>query len=110
MADKKNKNATATATKKVLTKDQLISNLSVTTGLTKVQVNKVIESLSQQALSTLQTTGSFTLPGMGKLMTATRPLRQVRNPRTGEKIFQKEKRVVKFRPSLSFRESVAKSL
>ncbi|MCK4857765.1 MAG: HU family DNA-binding protein [candidate division Zixibacteria bacterium] len=82
---------------KPLTKAQLISVLSEKSGMTKIDVNKFLDTLHKTAVTETKKAGQFTLPGFGKLVKSHRKARMGRNPQTGEQIKIGAKTVVKFR-------------
>ncbi len=83
--------------KKPLTKAQLVSELSEKQEMTKKDVNAFLDTLCDIAFKETKKKGSFTLPGIGKLVLVKRKARKGRNPLTGEEIQIKAKTVVKFR-------------
>lgn len=82
---------------KPLTKAQLVAAMSDKTGMTKVDVNKFLDTLHKTAVNETKKSGQFTLPGFGKLVKSHRKARTGRNPQTGEAIKIPAKTVVKFR-------------
>ena len=84
---------------KPLTKAQLVSALSEKSGMTKVDVNKFLDTLQKTAVSETKKNGQFTLPGFGKLVKSHRKARTGRNPQTGEDLMLGARRVVSFKCS-----------
>lgn len=82
---------------KPITKAQLVTELSEKLGLAKKDVNSFLDTLNTIAYNETKKKGSFTLPGVGKLVLVKRKARKGRNPATGEEINIKAKTVVKFR-------------
>jgi DNA-binding protein HU-beta len=82
---------------KPMTKAQILGELADTLEMTKKDVNGFIETLTELAYKETKKKGSFTLPGIGKLVLQKRKARMGRNPQTGEEIKIKAKTVVKFR-------------
>jgi len=82
---------------KPLTKAQLVTTLSENLDITKKDVNNFLDTLNAIAYKETKKKGSFTLPGLGKLVLVKRKARMGRNPATGETIKIKAKTVVKFR-------------
>ena len=82
-----------------LTKSQIASSIAETLGISKADANRYLESFAALACSEAKNNGSFTLPGLGKLVLVDRKARQGRNPQTGEVIQIPAKKVVKFRVS-----------
>lgn len=88
-----------------LTKSQILDNLaSAAEGLTKKQVNGVLDSLV--ALAYKEAKNSFTIPGLGKLVLVKRAARMGRNPATGETIKIPAKTVLKFRVAKAAKDAV----
>lgn len=81
-----------------MTKSQIMAHLSKKTGLSKKQVNQVVEELVK--LSYKEARNSFTIPGLGKLVLVTRPARQMVmrfGAKAGQTVQVPAKKVVKFR-------------
>ena len=89
-----------------LTKSQIASSIAETLGISKSDANRYLESFASLACSEAKNNGSFTLPGLGKLVLVDRKARQGRNPQTGEVIQIPAKKVVKFRVSKACKDSV----
>ena len=84
---------------KPLTKAQVVTTLSEKLDITKKDVNNFLDTLNAIAYKETKKNGSFTLPGLGKLVLVKRKARMGRNPATGETIKIKAKTVVKIRVS-----------
>ena len=69
-----------TALKEAYTKTQLLSEIADNTGLTKKQVNDVLEELSVviERHVKKRAVGNFTLPGLLKIKTVKKPARKAR--------------------------------
>jgi len=91
---------------KPLTKAQLVTMMADKTGMTKVDVNKFLDTLQKTAVAETKKSGQFTLPGFGKLVKAHRKARMGRNPQTGEKIKIAPKTVVKFRVAKACKDAI----
>ncbi|NOZ87690.1 MAG: HU family DNA-binding protein [Deltaproteobacteria bacterium] len=87
------------AEKKPMTKTQIVKTLSEQLDLPKKQVNQFLETFTNLAVKETKKVGSFTIPGIGKLVKAKRKARMGMNPATGEKIRIPAKTVVKMRLS-----------
>jgi len=80
-----------------LSKAQLTAKLAESTGLTKKQVNDVLDDLNDVIAGHLKNrggAGSFTLPGLFKITTKHKPATKARkgtNPFTGEEVMLKAK-------------------
>ena len=82
---------------KMMTKSQITTALAEKCGCTKKQIKVLLEALAELAYK--QAKNGFPIPGLGKLVLVNRKARVGRNPRTGEPIQIKAKRVVRFRVS-----------
>lgn len=91
---------------KPMTKAQLVTELAEKLDTTKNDVNNFIDALTTIAYSETKKKGSFTLPGMGKLVLVKRKARMGRNPATGETIKIKAKTVVKFRVAKACKDTI----
>jgi len=89
---------------KAMTKAQIVAELAKKTGLTKKDVQAVLEQ--QAALAYKQARNGFTVPGIGKLVVVRRKARMGRNPATGEKIRIPAKRALKFRIAKAAKDAV----
>lgn len=78
------------------TKKEIVDALARKTNLSKTSVTLVLDALPSVVSDALIAEGNITLPGIGKLKTATRAARTGRNPRTGEVVNTPAKVVVKF--------------
>ena len=91
---------------KPMTKAQLVTELAEKLDTTKNDVNNFMDALTTIAYSETKKKGSFTLPGMGKLVLVKRKARMGRNPATGETIKIKAKTVVKFRVAKACKDTI----
>jgi len=98
---------------KPITKAQLVTELAEKLGTTKNDVNSFMDALTTIAYRETKKKGSFTLPGVGKLVLVKRkarmgrnPARMGRNPATGETIKIKAKTVVKFRVAKACKDTI----
>ena len=105
----------APAIKAKMTKSQIVASLADSTGLTKKQVNAVMdeyEVLIERSLKK-RSIGEFTIPGMMKVVTVKKPAKKARkgiNPFTGEQTTFKAKPAstgVKVRPLKKLKEFAA---
>src|SRR4030042_5900516 len=83
--------------KKPMTKSQIVSHFAAKFELTKKTASEIIDEVTALAVSETKKVGSFTLPGIGKLVLVKRKARMGRNPATGEAIKIPAKTVVKMR-------------
>jgi len=80
------------------TKSQIVSDLAENTGLTKTQVNSVLDELAIVIERHVKksSVGEFALPGLLKIKTVKKPARKARK---GVNPFTKEETVFKARPA-----------
>ena len=83
--------------KKPMTKSQIVSYFAGKFELTKRIASEIIDEVAALATSETKKAGSFTLPGIGKLVLVKRKARMGRNPATGATIKIPAKTVVKMR-------------
>ncbi len=107
------KKVTAIQTK--MTKSQIVASLAESTGLTKKQVSSVMDEYDTLVHRSIKkrSVGEFTVPGMLKITTVSKPARKARkgiNPFTGEETMFKAKPAsiaVKVRPLKKLKEFAA---
>ena len=92
--------------KKPMTKSQIVSHLAGKFELTKKTASGIIEEVAALAVSETKKTGSFALPGIGKLVLVKRKARMGRNPATGEPMKIPAKTVVKMRVAKVAKEAI----
>ena len=104
-----------TALQSKMTKSQILASLAESTGLTKKQVGSVLEEYDTLVHRSIKkrSVGEFTMPGMLKITTVSKPARKARkgiNPFTGEETMFKAKPAsiaVKVRPLKKLKEFAA---
>jgi DNA-binding protein HU-beta len=74
--------------------------------LIKSTANAVMDELANLTISETKQTGSFTLPGIGKLVLSKGNARTGRNPQTGEPLKIPAKTVIKMRMAKAFKDAV----
>jgi DNA-binding protein HU-beta len=74
------------------------------TDVSKKQALAVMDALTQLAYK--EAKNKFTVPGLGKIVLRNQKERMGRNPKTGEPIKIKAKRVVKFRVAKAAKEAI----
>ena len=89
-----------------MTKSQVLTALSETTGLSKKEVGEFLEKMVELAYKEVKGSGEFVVPGIGKLVKVNRKARMGRNPATGEEIHIPAKTVVKFRVAKAAKDAV----
>jgi DNA-binding protein HU-beta len=92
--------------KKLMTKPQIISHFAKKFELTRKTASGIIEEVAALAISETKKVGSFTLPGIGKLVLVRRKARMGRNPATGKAIKIPAKTVVKMRFAKAAKEAI----
>ena len=92
--------------KKPMTKSQTVSHFAKKFELSKRMASGIIDEVAALAVSETKKTGSFTLPGIGKLVLVKRKARMGRNPATGEAIKIPAKTVVKMRVAKAAKEAI----
>jgi DNA-binding protein HU-beta len=92
--------------KKPMTKAQIVSLFAKKFDLSKKTASGIIDEVAALAVSETKKTGSFTLPGIGKLVLAKRKARMGRNPATGATIKIPAKTVVKMRIAKAAKEAI----
>lgn len=66
-----------------MSKQTLIDEISARTGITKITVIEVLESMAETAKAAVKSGTEMTLPGIGKITTRQQAARTGRNPATG---------------------------
>lgn len=100
------KAATLPAAKK-MSKTELMRTMGEKLSMPAKQLTTFFDLLVETAVQQTQSTGEFTIPGLGKLVKAERKERMGRNPATGEAIKIAAKTDVKFRVAKNIKESIA---
>jgi len=91
---------------KQMTKSQFSTHLAEKFTLSKKAANEILDEIAAVALAQTKKTGSFVIPGIGKLVKASRKARKGRNPATGETIKIPAKTVVKFRVAKAAKDAI----
>jgi DNA-binding protein HU-beta len=91
---------------KPMTKAQIVSHFAEKFELSKKTSGMIMEEMAALAVSETRKTGSFTVPGIGKLVLAKRKARMGRNPATGKAIKIPAKTVVKMRVGKAAKEAI----
>lgn len=82
-----------------MNKAQLIDAIASGANMTKTDASKALGSMMGAVTNSLKKGDRVSFPGFGTFSVSDRKARQGRNPRTGEVITIKAKKVVKFKPS-----------
>ncbi len=92
--------------KKSMTKSQIVSHFAKKFELTRKNASGIIEEVASLAVSETKKTGSFTLPGIGKLVLVKRKARMGRNPQTGKAIKIPARTVVRMKVAKAAKEAI----
>ncbi len=92
--------------KKPMTKSQIVSHFAGKFEFSKKTASEILDEVASLAVSETRKTGSFTLPGIGKLVLSKRKARMGRNPATGEPIRIPAKTVVKMRVAKAAKDAI----
>lgn len=84
-----------------LCKQDLITTMTMATGITKDQANSALNATIRSIADTLIKGGRADIHGLGVFATVQHKAKKGRNPKTGEPITIPEKKRVKFRPAKS---------
>lgn len=82
-----------------MNKAQLIDAIASKTSMTKADSGKALGALTDALTDSMKKGDRISFPGFGTFSVVERKARTGRNPRTGEAITIKAKKVVKFKPS-----------
>ena len=89
-----------------LTKSQISSALAEKLGISKADATRFMESFAELACSEAKASGTFTVPGLGKLVLVDRKARQGRNPQTGAEIQIAAAHVPSFKAGKALKDAV----
>ena len=89
---------------KAMTKSQVMASVAEAAEISKKQAVAAVEALV--ALAYKNAKNGFPLPGLGKMVLVNRAARMGRNPKTGEPIQIKAKKVVKFRVAKAAKDAI----
>ena len=89
-----------------MNKADLIAKVADEIGITKTQANAAIDVLTESITKTLKGGGKVMLVGFGTFSVSKRSARNGRNPKTGETIKIKAKKVVKFRVAKAAKDAI----
>ena len=92
--------------KKPMTKAQIVTHFAKKFELSKKASAAILDEIAALAAAETKKTGSFTVPGIGKLVLVKRKARMGRNPATGAEIKIPAKTVVKMRIAKAAKEAV----
>jgi DNA-binding protein HU-beta len=92
--------------KKPMTKSQIVSYFAGKFEVSKKTAAALIDEVAALAVSETKKAGSFTVPGIGKLVLVKRKARLGRNPATGAEIKIPAKTVVKMRVAKAAKDAI----
>jgi DNA-binding protein HU-beta len=82
-----------------MNKAELVDAIAKEAGVTKVDSKKALDAFTKTVAKSLKKGDKVALVGFGTFSVSSRKARTGRNPRTGEEIKIKAKKVAKFKPS-----------
>ena len=91
-------------------KQNIVDNVSANTGLTKVEVEAVLNESFSQIINALSKNERIELRGFGTFAVRHRMPKKARNPATGDPVYLAERYVPTFKPSKLMKKSVNDSL
>lgn len=89
-----------------MNKAELIAAIAEEAGISKVQANTAIDAFTDSIQKTLKKGDKVTLVGFGTFSVTKRKARKGRNPKTGEAIKIKAKKVARFKPGKALSEKI----
>lgn len=89
-----------------MNKSELIDAIASGSGVTKADVNRVLETFMTTVTDALKSGDQVTLPNFVTFSTGNRSARTGRNPQTGATIQIKASRVAKFKAGKALKEAV----
>ena len=92
--------------KKPMTKSQIVGYFAKKFEVSKKMALAMIDEVAALAVAETKKSGSFVVPGIGKLVKVNRKARMGRNPATGEAIKIPAKTVVKMRVAKACKECI----
>ena len=91
-------------------KQDIVDNVANATGLTKVEVEAVLNESFSEIIKALSNTEKIELRGFGTFSAKHRLPKKARNPKTGDPIFLPERYVPVFKPSKLMKKTVNEKL
>jgi DNA-binding protein HU-beta len=89
-----------------MTKQELIKVIANSAEITLKAAEKAVNTLTDLLVDEVKTEGRFVLAGVGVFALVTRAAKEGRDPRDGSPIQIPEKKAVKFKPAVSFKEAL----
>lgn len=91
-----------------MNKAELIEAVSKKTGITKTDVTKILNAITETVIGTVKKGNKVTLIGFGTFEARKRSARTGRNPQTGKEIKIKACKAPAFKAGKAFKEAVNK--
>ncbi len=91
-------------------KQDIVDNVANATGLTKVEVEAVLNESFSEIITALSNNEKIELRGFGTFSAKHRLPKKARNPKTGDPIFLPERYVPVFKPSKLMKKTVNEKL
>jgi nucleoid DNA-binding protein len=92
-----------------VTKKEIVKTISDETGLTQLEIKRIVQRTFDAIIDTLVKEGRVELRNFGVFQVRPRAARKARNPRTGHQVTVPEKFVVTFKPGKEM-ESLVKAI
>lgn len=92
-----------------VTKKEIVKAISEETGLTQLEIKRIVQRTFDAIIETLVVEGRVELRNFGVFQVRPRAARKARNPRTGHQVTVPEKFVVTFKPGKEM-EKLVKSI
>jgi DNA-binding protein HU-beta len=89
-----------------MTKAEMIAEIAKKSNLSKASTERALTAFIDVAKRTLKKDGRLALAGFGSFVVSKRNARKGRNPKTGEAIKIKAKKVVRFRAGKALKDKV----
>ncbi|MBI3010907.1 MAG: HU family DNA-binding protein [Candidatus Omnitrophica bacterium] len=89
-----------------LTKKELVMAVARETGITQVDVKRVVQRTLERVIESLKEGKTIELRNFGVFKVRQRAPRRGRNPKTGQEVPVPPKRVVVFKPGLLMRQDI----
>jgi DNA-binding protein HU-beta len=87
-----------------MNKSDLAKSVSDKTGLSRAQAGEAVDAAIDAIIGSVKGNDSVQLAGFGTFFAKHREAREVRNPRTGEKMMSKAKTQAAFRPAAALKD------
>ena len=88
-----------------MTKREIVKSVSESTGFTQKDVLSVVDKVFE-TIASVVVNEDVAITGFGKFATTERSARIMRNPSTGEQVSVPAKRILKFKPAKSLKDSL----